>query len=380
MPGPLTGLRVVELGGIGPGPHAGMLLADLGADVVRIERPAGGMAVLPSASRDWMLRGRMSVGADLKDEAGKETVLRLIDEADVVMEGFRPGVTEQLGVGPEDCLARNPRLIYARMTGWGQDGPLAQRAGHDINYISVTGVLHAIGTAGTRPTPPLNLVGDFGGGSLYVVVGILAALWERGRSGQGQVVDAAMVDGVSSLAQMIWALRALGAWTDEPASNLLDSGAPFYDTYPCADGRYVAVGALEPQFYAELLNTLGLADEGLPTQMDRAGWSLVRTRFTEVFATRTRDEWAEVFASTDACVTPVLTFAEATAHPHLTARGTLTTIDSVVQAAPAPRFSRTAPGRPTTPPAVGADVEAVFRHWGITDSRPPGSDRRGPSD
>ena len=380
MPGPLTGLRVVELGGIGPGPHAGMLLADLGADVVRIERPAGGMAVQPSAARDWVLRGRMSVGADLKDEAGKETVLRLIDEADVVMEGFRPGVTEHLGVGPEDCLARNPRLIYARMTGWGQDGPLAQRAGHDINYISVTGVLHAIGTAGARPTPPLNLVGDFGGGSLYVVVGILAALWERERSGQGQVVDAAMVDGVSSLAQMIWALRAMGAWTDEPASNLLDSGAPFYDTYRCADGRYVAVGALEPQFYAELLTTLGLADEGLPTQMDRAGWSLLRTRFTQVFATRTRDEWAEIFASTDACVTPVLTFAEATAHPHLIARGTLTTIDSVVQAAPAPRFSRTAPGRPTTPPAVGADVEAVYSHWGITDSRPPGSDRRGPSD
>lgn len=366
MPGPLTGLRVVELAGIGPGPHAAMLLADLGADVVRVERPAGGLQVLASGVQDWLLRGRRSVAANLKDPAGRETVLRLVERADVLLEGFRPGVTERLGVGPDDCLARNPRLVYARMTGWGQDGPLAQRAGHDINYISLTGALHAVRTAGGRPVPPLNLVGDFGGGSLFVVVGILAALWEREKSGQGQVVDAAMVDGTSVLLQMVWALRAQGAWSDEPAANLLDTGAPFYDTYACADGRYVAVGALEPQFYTQLLEGLGLAGEDLPAQMDRDGWPVLRARFAEVFATRTRDEWVKIFAGTDACVTPVLSFAEVPEHPHLVARNTLVHIDDVIQAAPAPRFSRTVPDLPTAPPTPGADTEAVLRDWGVS--------------
>jgi alpha-methylacyl-CoA racemase len=364
VPGPLQGLRVLEFGGIGPGPHAAMVLADLGADVVRVERPSGGLTVLPPDARDWLLRGRRSVAADLKDPAGLHTVRRLLDAADVVVEGFRPGVAERLGIGPDEALARNPRLVYARMTGWGQDGPLAQRAGHDINYISLTGALHSFRTAGARPTPPINLVGDFGGGSMFLVTGILAALWERSSSGRGQVVDAAMVDGTSVLMQMVWALRAQGVWRDEPASNLLDTGAPFYDTYACADGGYVAVGALEPQFYAELLTGLGLAAEALPGQYDPAGWPVLRERFTAAFASRPRDEWADAFAGTDACVTPVLSLAEAPRHPHLAARGTLTEVDGVLQAAPAPRFSRTVPDTPASPPRPGADTDTVLAEWG----------------
>jgi alpha-methylacyl-CoA racemase len=361
--GPLDGLRVLEFGGIGPGPHAAMVLADLGADVARVERPNGGLQLLPPEARDWLLRGRRSVAADLKDAAGRETVQQLISRADVVIEGFRPGVAERLGIGPEDSLAANPRLVYARMTGWGQHGPLAQRAGHDINYISLTGALHAFRTEGSRPTPPLNLVGDFGGGSMFLVTGILAALVERGTSGRGQVVDAAMVDGTSVLLQMVWALRGLGLWTDQPASNLLDTGSPFYDTYACADGGYVAVGALEPQFYAQLLAGLGLESADLPAQFDTAGWPVLRERFTELFASRARDEWAKVFADTDACVTPVLSFAEAAEHPHLVARGTVTDIGGVLQAAPAPRFSRTAADVPGAPPAPGADTDAVLADW-----------------
>src|SRR5690349_8360117 len=324
---PLEGLRVVEFGGIGPGPHGAMLLADLGAEVVRVERPSGGLSVVPDASRDFLLRGRRSVSADLKSADGRATVLALIASADVVVEGFRPGVLERLGLGPSDCLAVNPGLVYARMTGWGQDGPLAQRAGHDINYLSVTGVLHAIGK------PPLNLVGDFGGGSLYLVLGVLAALWERQRTGRGQVVDAAIVDGVASLALMIWSMKAQSVWEDSPDSNLLDGGCPFYSIYECLDGRSVAVGALEPQFYALLVAGLGLSD--LPEQMDRASWPLLRKMFAEAFLSRTRDEWAEVFGDTDACVTPVLTLEEAAAHPHLVARGVFTSDGA---AAPAPRF------------------------------------------
>jgi alpha-methylacyl-CoA racemase len=360
--GPLAGLRVVELGGIGPGPHAAMILADLGADVVRVERPTGGLQI---ASKDFTLRGRRSVAADLKSAEGRETVLRLAERADVLLEGLRPGVTERLGVGPDDCAARNPRLVYARMTGWGQDGPLAPRAGHDINYISLTGALHAIGGA-DRPVPPLNLVGDYGGGSMLLVIGILAALTERQGSGKGQVVDAAMVDGASLLSQMFWSLRANGAWTDERAANLLDGGAPFYDTYRCADGKFVAVGSLEPQFYAELLRGLGLDAEELPAQLDRSGWPTLREKFSAAFAAKPRDEWAAVFADVDACVTPVLTFEEATAHPHLVARDTLVEVDGVIQAAPAPRFSRTPATTPTPPPAAGADTDSVFTSWNIT--------------
>ena len=360
--GPLTGLKVVELAGIGPGPHAAMILADLGADVVRVERPSGSLKLTPST--DYLLRGRRSVAADLKSEAGRETVLRLAEKADVLLEGLRPGVTERLGVGPADCHARNPRLVYGRMTGWGQDGPMAARAGHDINYISLTGALHAVGPA-QRPTPPLNLVGDFGGGSMLLVIGILAAVAERQTSGQGQVVDAAMVDGASLLVQMVWSLLGAGVWRDQREANLLDGGAPFYDTYRCSDGGWMAVGALEPQFYAELLKGLGLDGEDLPAQLDQTGWPTLRARFTEVFAGKTRDEWTKIFADVDACVTPVLAFSEVADHPHVQARGTLIELDGVPQAAPAPRFSRTPAGLPTAPGVPGADTAEVLADWGV---------------
>jgi alpha-methylacyl-CoA racemase len=360
--GPLAGLRVLELGGIGPGTHAGMLLADLGADVVRVERPAGGLTLLPAAA-DHLLRGRRSFAADLKDPARRAVVLSLVERADVLIEGYRPGVAERLGVGPDACLAHNPRLVYARMTGWGQRGPLADRAGHDINYIALTGALHAFRAADGKPVPPLNLVGDFGGGSMFLVTGVLAALWERDRSGAGQVIDAAMVDGVSVLLQMVWALRGQGGWSDEPGTNLLDTGAPFYDTYQCADGRWVAVGALEPQFYALFLDGLGLDPADLPAQHDRTGWPILRKHFTAALAVRTRAEWTDVFAGTDACVTPVLSFAEAAAHPQLAARGTLVERHGLTQAAPAPRFSRTALGEPGPPAEPGADSAAVLRDW-----------------
>jgi alpha-methylacyl-CoA racemase len=359
MAGPLKGLRVVELAGIGPGPHAAMILGDLGADVVRIERPSstGGVA------RDAMLRNRRMVTVDLKSAEGRELVLGLVAKADVLIEGYRPGVTERLGLGPEDCDKVNDRLIYARMTGWGQTGPRSQQAGHDINYISLNGVLHAIGRAGERPVPPLNLVGDFGGGSMFLLVGILAALWERQSSGKGQVIDAAMIDGSSVLVQMMWAMRAAGMWTDERGTNMLDGGAPYYDTYECADGRYVAVGAIEPQFYAALLAGLGLDAADLPDQNDRSHWPELRARLTEVFASRDRDHWAKVFADSDACVTPVLAFGEVQVEPHVTERRTFYQADGGLQPMPAPRFSRTVPGEPRPPGEPAADVAAVLNDW-----------------
>ncbi|WP_261570168.1 CaiB/BaiF CoA transferase family protein [Frankia gtarii] len=359
--GPLVGLRVVELAGLGPGPHAAMVLADLGADVVRVQRPG------QAGSSDPMLRNRRWITADLKGPAGRETVLSLLDAADVLIEGHRPGVTERLGLGPDTCLARNPRLVYGRMTGWGQAGPMADRAGHDINYLSLTGVLHAIGPAGAPPVPPLNLVGDFGGGSMFLVAGVLAALWERSVSGRGQVVDAAMVDGTGVLAQMVWALRGMGIWSDERSANILDGAAPFYTTYTCADGRYVAVGAVEPQFYAQLLDGLELGGADLTAQHDRAGWPVVRARFAGVFASRPRDQWVKVFDGTDACVTPVLSFAEAAGHPHLVARRSVVTIGGVDQAAPAPRFSRTPSAFPCPPAAEGTDLAEVLAGWGARE-------------
>lgn len=341
--GPLSGLRVVELASIGPGPHAAMILADLGADVVRIPRPGKTLRFGPPGIPDPQLRGRRTVEADLKDSSGRETFFQLVEKADVLIEGFRPGVTERLGAGPVECHARNPRLVYARMTGWGQDGPLARKAGHDINYVSLTGALNAIGRRDERPLAPLNLVGDYGGGSMLLVIGILAAVWEAGRSGAGQVVDAAMIDGGSLLLQMVWALRHAGEWIDEREQNIIDGAAPFYDTYECADGRFVAVGAIEPQFYAALLKGLGLDGADLPEQMDRGGWPEVKATFAEVFSRRPRDEWAAAFADLDACVTPVLAFGEVTRHPHVAARATVVDHDGVRQAAPAPRFSRTQP-------------------------------------
>ena len=367
--GPLAGVHVIELASLAPAPFGCMILADLGADVVRVERPetcrAAAATPQPRAPVDPLVRGRRSVGLNLKDPAGADLLLRLAESADVLVEGFRPGVTERLGIGPYDCAARNPRLIYARMTGWGQSGPLAPTAGHDIDYIAISGALHPIGRAGERPVPPLNLVGDFGGGGMLLAVGVLAALVERQRSGLGQVVDAAMVDGSALLTSFIWGLRAAGAWRDERGVNLLDTGAPFYDTYATADGKHVAVGALEPQFYAALLDGLGLADAGLPAQHDRGGWPMLRERLTAAFATRTRDEWAAVFAGTDACVAPVLTSAEAAAHPHNVARGVFTEIGGVAQPAPAPRFGRSQSALPASPPRPGADTDAVFGELGV---------------
>lgn len=365
MPGPLTGLRVIELAGIGPGPHAAMILADLGADVVRVERPSGGLD-LAGGGADQMLRGRRSVAADLKEEAGRNLLLDLIEQADVLIDPFRPNVTERLHVGPRHAFKRNSRIVYARMTGWGQDGPMAERAGHDINYIGLTGALHAIGRKGQRPVPPLNLLGDFGGGSMLLVVGVLGALWERERSGQGQVVDAAMVDGVGLLSQAIWSLRGLGWWSDEPESNMLDGNAPFYDTYTCSDGKYVAVGAIEPQFYAQLLDGLGISADELPQQFDTSSWPLIKERFTEVFVSRTRDEWAEIFQHTDACVTPVLTFGEAQQNEHLKSRSTFAEYNGIMQASPAPRFSRSFQDAPTPPPKPGEHTDEVIADWGVT--------------
>jgi alpha-methylacyl-CoA racemase len=360
--GPLARLRVIELGGIGPVPHTAMMLGDLGADVVRVDPPANA-AQLEAASRDQLLRNRRRVFLDLKAPRQRDALLRLAGHADVLMEGFRPGVAERLGVGPDACQAASPGLIYGRMTGWGQDGPLAARAGHDINYIGLTGALHAIGNPDQPPVPPLNLVGDYGGGSMLLLTGILAALVERASSGRGQVVDAAMVDGATVLAQLCWSLRGTGGWTDERGANLLDGGAPFYATYRCADGRFVAVGAIEPQFYQQLLDGLGLAAEELPGQLDTAGWPRLRERFGEVFATATRDEWARRFAAADACVTPVLTFAEAAAHPHLRGRGTHLEVDGVIQAAPAPRFSRSRLAPPAPPPQQACTVSEILHAW-----------------
>jgi len=345
MAGPLDGLRVVELAGLGPGPHAAMQLADLGADVLSVVRPARPPLGSGFASVSDAGDARRTVEIDLKSEDGLATALDLTDEADVLIEGYRPGVAERLGLGPHVCCRRNPTLVYGRVTGWGQDGPLAGSAGRDINYLGLTGVLHAIGRPGEPPAPPLNLVGDFGGGSMLLLTGILAALFERQTSGRGQVVDAAMVDGIGQLARMVWALRSGGFWNDDRSHNLLDGGAPFYGTYACADGAYVAVGAIEPQFYAALLDGLEFDAAEVADQWDRTRWASTRQLFAARFATRPRDEWTAIFSSTDACVTPVLTFAEAPQHPHAQGRGSFAQADGATIPAPAPRFSRSTPPR-----------------------------------
>lgn len=365
MPPVLDGIRVIEMAGIGPGPHAAMLLGDLGADVVRIDRPTPATEMIDPAD-DYLLRNRRSIVADLRDPAQLEEVLALVQRADVLMEGYRPGVAERLGVGPDECLRRNPRLVYGRMTGWGQEGPLSRTAGHDINYIALSGALSLIGRSGDKPLAPLNLAGDFGGGSLYLVIGILAALLERERSGRGQVIDAAMVDGSSSLIAMYWALAERGRWSPRRGTNVTDGGAPFYDTYRCADGRYVAVGAVEPKFYAQLLDRLGLDPAALPDQMDESKWPVMRELFAEVFMSRDRDVWASVFAGSDACVTPVLGLSEAAEDPHLRARGTIDRTLGQNQPAPAPRFSRSSAPDLTPPPVPGGDRESVLREWGVT--------------
>jgi alpha-methylacyl-CoA racemase len=363
--GPLSGVRVIEIASLAPAPFGCMILSDLGADVLRVDRAerCGPQAAAPV---DPLSRGRRSIGLNLKDPAAIGLLLRLTEEADVLVEGFRPGVAERLGFGPQACAERNPGLIFARMTGWGQDGPLAPTAGHDIDYIAISGALSTIGRAGAAPVPPVNLLGDFGGGGMLLALGILAALVERASSGHGQVVDAAMVDGSALLTSFLYGLRATRSWQDKRGVNLLDGGAPFYDTYTTADGEYMAVGALEPQFYAALLAGLGLADAGLSGQHDRDGWPVLRERFAARFAERTRAEWEEAFAGTDACVSPVLSLAEAPAHPHARARNAFVEVGGVTQPAPAPRFGRTAAGPPLAPPRPGADTDEVLAGLGLS--------------
>ncbi|MFE5860540.1 CaiB/BaiF CoA transferase family protein [Streptomyces virginiae] len=362
-PGPLAGVRVVELAGIGPGPFAAMLLADLGADVVRVDRPGGGgLAVDPAY--DITNRGKRSVLLDLKSADGPARVLDLVERADVLLEGFRPGVAERLGVGPAECHARNPKLVYGRMTGWGQDGPLAETAGHDIAYIAVTGALGMIGKPGEPPAVPANLVGDYAGGSLYLVIGVLAALHHARATGTGQVVDAAIVDGTAHLTAMIHGMMAAGGWQDRRGANLLDGGCPFYGTYETSDGGYMAVGALEQQFYDTFVELLGIEDQA-PARKDLARWGELREVVAARFRTRTRAQWTAVFEGSDACVAPVLSLREAPDHPHLAARGTFTDLGGIVQPAPAPRFSTT-PGALTTGPAQpGAHTESVAADWDV---------------
>ena len=368
MAGPLTGTRIVEVAGLGPSPFAAMLLSDMGAEVLRVDRAQavrGGDPASPPL--DVLNRGRRSVGVDLKNPAGVEVMLRLVDEADGIVEGFRPGVAERLGIGPGPCLARNARLVYGRMTGWGQEGPLAAAAGHDINYIALAGALDPIGRAGQPPVPPLNLVGDFGGGGMLLAFGMVCGLLEARRSGRGQVVDAAMVDGAALLTAMFHGMRAMGFWSDERGTNLLDTGAHFYEVYETADARFIAVGSIEPQFYGELLRLTGLAgDAGFAAQMDRSGWPALKRRLAEVFRTKTRDQWCSLMEGSDVCFAPVLSLSEAPGHPHLAQRATFTEVAGVTQPAPAPRFSRT-PGAIQAPPAhPGQHTDEALEDWGFS--------------
>ena len=364
--GPLAGVRVIEMAGLGPGPFCAMMLSDLGAEVVRIDR----LNLKGSGDRANVLsRGRRSLALDLKSPAGAEMALAMIDRADALIEGFRPGVMERLGLGPEVCLERNPRLIYGRMTGWGQSGPLAKAAGHDINYISIGGALGAMGYADRPPAPPLNLIGDFGGGAMYLLCGLLAALHERGNSGRGQVIDAAMTDGTASLLSTFYGLMAMGMWTTDRHSNRLDGGAPFYGSYECADGKYISIGSLEPQFYALLLEKAGVEDPLFDPQYAQENWPAAREKLAEIFRTRTRAQWCEIMEGTDVCFAPVLDLEEAPVHPHNKARETFVEFEGVVQPAPAPRFSRTQ-GEIQSPAAlVGEHSEQVLADWGFASER-----------
>ncbi|MEI6299954.1 MAG: CaiB/BaiF CoA-transferase family protein [Betaproteobacteria bacterium] len=365
--GPLAGLRVLEFEAIGPGPFCGMMLADMGADVLLLDRLAdAGLGLVPERRHDVMLRGRRSLTLDLKTPGGVSAALLLAEKADALIEGFRPGVMERLGLGPDVLLARNPRLVYGRMTGWGQHGPLAARAGHDINYIALSGALHAIGRAGEAPVPPLNLVGDFGGGGMLLAFGIACGIIEARSSGRGQVVDAAMLDGASLLATMFSGLLASGQWSETRGENILDSGAPWYDSYATKDGRHVAIGAIEPKFYAELLKRMGLDAASLPAQNERAHWPELRRTFAAAFLSKTREEWCDVFDGSDACFAPVLSFSEARRHPHAGARAAYVDLDGVVQPAPAPRFTRTPGAAASPPPERGAHGRKALADWGFT--------------
>lgn len=365
--GPLAGVRIVELGGVGPVPFCCMLLSDLGADVIRIDRPPGYDGGVPGDPRFNLLnRGRRSAALDLKRPDAAAAVLKLVAKADALVEGFRPGVAEKLGLGPDACLAANPALVYGRMTGWGQDGPLAQAPGHDVNYISLTGVLHAIGPANGPPAIPLNLAGDFGGGSLYLALGVVSAILESRRSGKGQVVDAAMVDGSASLMTLCYGLLASGYWKDQRGSNRLDSGAPWYNVYETKDGRWISVGSNEARFWRNTLEVLGLSEADMPDQHDASRWPEVHERFAAIFLTRTRDEWCALAEGREVCFAPVLSMTEAPAHPHLRARGTFVERDGVVQPAPAPRFSRTPGAIQRSPAKPGEHTEEVLRDWGFS--------------
>ncbi|ADZ70936.1 CaiB/BaiF CoA transferase family protein [Polymorphum gilvum] len=370
MSGPLTGLRLIEMVGLGPAPFCAMMLSDMGAEVVRVHAKGARPAVpLIDTEFDVLARGRRSLAIDLKVAGAREALLDLVEKADGLVEGFRPGVMERLGLGPDVCLACNPRLVYGRMTGWGQDGPLAPTAGHDITYIALAGVLHAIGPKDRPPAVPLNLVGDFGGGGLLLAFGMVCALLETARSGQGQVIDAAMTDGAALLGAMMSGFKAGGGWSNAREANLLDGAAHFYGTYACKDGRYLAVGAIEPKFYRLFLDMLGLDPAAFEPQNDPARWPEFRQRLAAVFAQEPRDHWAALFAGSDACVAPVLDWDEAMAHPHNAARGTYVTVAGVPQPAPAPRFSRTVPDRPAPPPQPGADTLAVLADWGLDAAR-----------
>ncbi|MEC7762182.1 MAG: CaiB/BaiF CoA-transferase family protein [Pseudomonadota bacterium] len=363
MSGPLKGLKVVEMQGLGPAPLAGQFLADLGAEVVLVTRKSRA-----ADKTDINNRGKQSVALNLKSPEGVSAAMALIEAADVLIEGFRPGVMERMELGPDDCHAVNPRLVYARMTGWGQDGPLAQTAGHDINYLGLTGFLHATGEADRTPPPPLNIGADYGGGTMFLLFGIMAALYERQTSGEGQVVDAAMVDGASALMSLIHTFIARGHWSEDRQANMLDGGAPFYRSYECADGKFFAVGPLEPQFHAELIKRAGLPEDHNATQNVQGEWAGRRADYAKVFKQKTRDEWAAIFDGSDACATPIMTWSEAPKHPHMAARGTFTEVDGVTQATPAPRFSRSTPAPVTAPHAPGSDTDAVLRGLGYDDA------------
>ena len=365
--GPLEGVRVVELQGIGPGPFCGMMLADMGAEIIRVDRSA---SVGQEANKtDFLARGRKSIGVDLKNPQGVETVLRLIETADVLIEGFRPGVMERLSLGPDVCLARNPRLVFGRMTGWGQTGSMASAAGHDINYISLSGALHAIGEKDSNPTPPLNLVGDFGGGGMLLAFGIAAALFETQKSGKGQVIDAAMTDGSALLMNAVFGIMNTGRWSSDRGTNLLDGGAHFYGTYETKDGKYVSIGSIEPQFYELLLEKTGLSnDHDLPKQMSRDDWPNLRQKLEEVFILKTRDEWDEIMLGTDICYAPILTLEEAASHPHNSERETFSLSEGLIQASPAPRFSRTSPQLPESATAAGSNTDEILVDLGMNQS------------
>lgn len=366
MPGPLAGMTVLELAGIGPGPFAGMMLADMGADVIRIDRPGGNP--FAALGHDVLFRNRRALNLDLKSPEGVEVLLRLVEQADAIYEGYRPGVAERLGFGPDVCLARNPRLVYGRMTGWGQDGPMAPRAGHDINYIALSGALYHSGRAGQPPTPALNLVGDFGGGGMLLAYGLVCGLLEAARSGEGQVVDAAMIDGSAAMMAMFFSQMAQGMMTAERGTNLLDTGAHFYDVFETADGGWISLGSIEPQFYAELRQHLGLDDDAFDEQLNPQRWPDLKARIAEVVRGRTRDEWDAILRDTDVCYAPVLSLDEAPKDPHHVARGTFVEVDGVAQAAPAPRFSRTSPDVPRARTAAGADTRDVLASFDFDDA------------